>query len=150
MTFDNIVEDESAKTFENLEEKVKLKESEIGGLETQAEILEKEISNIYDGKTEDLSEEDRMVLEKKKQLLRDIQQKIRVLSQEMDLIKADLNEIQVKNLRTKLNDLMGRRDKVKNVLILDAEKEIDRLNEEANTLDRKIMEMASQLSNLQK
>ncbi|MCH7504374.1 hypothetical protein IID04_01900 [PVC group bacterium] len=150
MTFDNIVEDESAQSLENLEEKVKLKESEIGGLETQAEILEKEISNIYDGKTEDLSEEDRMVLEKKKQLLRDIQQKIRVLSQEMDLIKADLNEIQVKNLRTKLNDLMGRRDKVKNVLILDAEKEIDRLNEEASTLDRKIMEMASQLSNLQK
>ncbi|MCH7590428.1 hypothetical protein IIB34_05260 [PVC group bacterium] len=150
MTFDNIVEDESAQTLENLEEKVKLKESKIGGLETQAEILEKEISNIYDGKTEDLSEEDRMVLEKKKQLLRDIQQKIRTLSQEMDLIKADLNEIQVKNLRTKLNDLMGRRDKVKNVLILDAEKEIDRLNEEASTLDRKIMEMASQLSNLQK
>ena len=150
MTFDNIVEDESAQSLENLEKKVKLKESEIGGLETQAEILEKEISNIYDGKTEDLSEEDRMVLEKKKQLLRDIQQKIRVLSQEMDLIKADLNEIQVKNLRTKLNDLMGRRDKVKNVLILDAEKEIDRLNEEASTLDRKIMEMASQLSNLQK
>jgi len=150
MTFDNIVEDESAQSLENLEEKVKLKESEIGGLETQAEILEKEISNIYDGKTEDLSEEDRMVLEKKKQLLRDIQQKIRTLSQEMDLIKADLNEIQVKNLRTKLNDLMGRRDKVKNVLILDAEKEIDRLNEEASILDRKIMEMASQLSNLQK
>ena len=150
MTMDNVVEDESAKTLENLEEIVKLKESKIGGLETQAEILEKEISNIYDGKTEDLSEEDRMVLEKKKQLLRDIQQKIRTLSQEMDLIKADLNEIQVKNLRTKLNDLMGRRDKVKNVLILDAEKEIDRLNEEASTLDRKIMEMASQLSNLQK
>lgn len=150
MTFDNIVGDESAQSLGNLEEKVKLKESEIGGLETQAEILEKEISNIYDGKTEDLSEEDRMVLEKKKQLLRDIQQKIRTLSQEMDLIKADLNEIQVKNLRTKLNDLMGRRDKVKNVLILDAEKEIDRLNEEASTLDREIMEMASQLSNLQK
>lgn len=150
MTLDNVVEDESAQTLESLEEKVKLKESEIGGLETQAEILEKKISNIYDGKTEDLSEEDRMVLEKKKQLLRDIQQKILTLSQEMDLIKADLNEIQVKNLRTKLNDLMGRRDKVKNVLILDAEKEIDRLNEEANTLDRKIMEMASQLSNLQK
>ena len=150
MTLDNVVEDESAQTLESLEEQVKLKESEIGGLEAQATILDKEIDRIYVVKTENLSEEDRMVLETKRQLLRDIQQKIRVLSQEMDLIKADLNEIQIKNLRIKLNDLMGRRDKVKNVLILDAEKEIDRLNEEASTLDRKIMEMASQLSNLQK
>lgn len=150
MTLDNVVEDESAQTLESLEEKVKLKESEIGGLEAQATILDKEIDRIYGGKTENLSEEDRMLLETKRQLLRDIQQKIRVLTQEMDLIKADLNEIQVKNLRIKLNDLMGRRDKVKNVLILDAEKEIDRLNEEASALDRKIMEMASQLSNLQK